>query len=247
MDTMRIGTLELGRVPRVAAVLNDIEVRRDAMEARALADLFELRIDMFDPPDRRHALEVCRDARTKGVPLIATIRSAEEGGVAALADEQRLEIFEAVLPLVDAVDVEFRAAIRHELVSLAHAADKLAIVSLHDFQRTPIDGDLVAILDAAKLRGADVVKIATTVAGTHDLERLLGLLLEHRDKGLIVIGMGPHGAASRVLFPLLGSLVTYGFLHQAAAPGQLSLAELVRELERYVPDFAAERRRAPTA
>jgi 3-dehydroquinate dehydratase-1 len=230
----------------VAAVLNDVELRRDAAEARSFADLFELRIDMFDPPDERHVLEVCREARAKGIPLIATIRSVAEGGVARLGDDQRRELFAAVLPLVDAVDVELSAPICDPVISLAHAAGKPVIVSLHDFQHTPSDDELAGTVDSAKRRGADIVKIAATLANTQDLERLLRLLLARRDERMIVIGMGPGGAATRVLFPLLGSLVTYGFLHRAAAPGQLSLSELVRELERYVPEFAAERRRAGT-
>jgi 3-dehydroquinate dehydratase-1 len=246
MSTIRIGNLELGSVPRIAAVLDDVELRRDAAGARTYADLFELRIDMFQPPDRSHAEEICREARATGVPLIATIRSSDEGGVARLDDGQRRALFQAILPLVDALDIELQAAIRDEVISLAHSAQKPVIVSLHDFQRTPPDNDLLMVIDAAKAHGADIVKIATTIAGTDDLERLLRLLLDHRDQRLIIIGMGPGGAATRVLFPLLGSLVTYGFLHRAAAPGQLALPDLVRELERYVPDFATRRRDTPT-
>ena len=51
--------------------------------------------------------------------------------------------------------------------------------------------------------------------------------------------MGPHGVASRVFFPLFGSLLTYGFVGQAGAPGQLSLADLHAELCRYSPAFVA--------
>jgi 3-dehydroquinate dehydratase-1 len=238
MSTIRIGNLELGSVPRVAAVLDDAELRRDAAEARTYADLFELRIDMFQPPDRTHAEEICREARGAGVPLIATVRSCDEGGVARLDDGQRRVLFQAALPLVDAVDIELHAAIRDEVIGLGHAAGKPVIVSLHDFERTPPDDSLSRTIGTAKGYGADIVKIAATIGGTHDLERLLRLLLDQRDQRLILIGMGPGGAATRVLFPLLGSLVTYGFLHRPAAPGQLSLPDLVRELERYVPDFA---------
>lgn len=239
--SLRIGNLELGKVPRIAAVLDDVELRRDAAEARTYADLFELRIDMFQPPDRPHAEEICREARGAGVPLIATIRSSAEGGVARLDDGQRRTLFQAILPFVDAVDIELNTSIRDEVIALAHAAGKPVLVSLHDFQSTPPDDDLVKTIGEAKGHGADIVKIAATISGTHDLERLLRLLLDHRDQRLIIIGMGPGGAATRVLFPLLGSLVTYGFLNRPAAPGQLALPDLVRELERYVPNFTARR------
>ena len=70
------------------------------------------------------------------------------------------------------------------------------------------------------------------------------MLREHRRQQRIVIAMGAHGVASRVFFPLLGSLITYGYLHQAVAPGQLSLADLTAELRRYSPEYAGDRRRA---
>ena len=235
---IRIGTVELGRIPRLVAVLAGGPPDAGA----GLADVVELRIDMLARHDEGSVAESCRAARSAGLPLIATIRSADEGGAARLDDERRGALFAAVLPHVDAVDVELHAVIRDRIVDLAHDAGKPAIVSFHDFERTPIDDDLVAILEAAKLRGADVVKIATQVGGAGDLDRLLALLLEHREKNIVVIGMGPHGAASRVFFPLFGSLLSYGFVGRASAPGQPALAELARELERYSPDFAAARR-----
>jgi 3-dehydroquinate dehydratase I len=84
-----------------------------------------------------------------------------------------------------------------------------------------------------------VVKIAAHAAGPADTDRLIGFLRARRERGLIVIAMGPHGVASRVFCPLLGSLITYGFVGEAMAPGQLSLSDLHAELRRYSPEFAA--------
>lgn len=234
-----LGTLELGPLPRIAAPLTDADVHAHADIVRRYADLAELRIDQFARHDPIYAAEVCRTARSLGLPLIATVRSFDEGGAVALDDAQRLALFEAVVPFVAAVDIELRATVCEAVIDLAHDSRKLVIVSHHDFAATPSDADLAALFDAAVLAEADVVKIVTHAASNADTDRLLGFLRARRERGLIAIAMGPHGVASRVFFPLLGSLITYGFVAVAMAPGQLPLAELAAELRRYSPEFAA--------
>lgn len=235
----KLGTLELGPIPRIAAPLLDTEVRSHRDTVRRYADIAELRIDRFSRHDPAYAAEVCRAARALGLPLIATVRAAGEGGATTLSEALRLALFEAVCPLVDAVDIELRTSICAPVVDLAERHHKLAIVSHHDFTATPSDGDLAALFDAAALADADVVKIAARADSAADTDRLLGFLRARRERGLVVIAMGPHGAASRVFFPLLGSLITYGYVAEAGAPGQLPLAELHAELCRYSPAFAA--------
>lgn len=234
---VKLGRIELGTIPRIAVPLSDVEVRQQAARAKELADIFELRIDQFQRHDPEYVVAVCREAMAQNVPLIATVRSADEGGKTRLSDAQRLAIFKAVTPLVNAVDIEFHTPIRDEVIIQAHVQRRLAIVSHHDFKKTPLDRDLGAIIDIAKRHSADIVKLAVTPLTPLDAERIVSLLVTHKAKQLIVIAMGEYGIMSRVFFPLAGSLLTYGFLEQANAPGQLSAEELARELRRYSPDF----------
>ena len=53
---------------------------------------------------------------------------------------------------------------------------------------------------------------------------------------MIVIGMGDRAVATRVLFPALGSLLTYAHAGDATAPGQIPLAEMTALLARLFPD-----------
>lgn len=235
---LRVGTLELGSVPRIAAALTDADVHAHADAVRRFADIAELRIDQFARRDPAHVVEMCRAAGALGLPIIATVRAANEGGGTALDDAQRLALFEAVAPLVAALDIELRAPICDRVVALAQQHGRLAIVSHHDFAATPADADLAALFDAAALADADVIKIAAHAASPADTDRLIGFLRARRERGLIVIAMGPHGVASRVFFPLLGSLITYASAGDAMAPGQLSLTDLHAELRRYSPEFA---------
>ena len=71
----------------------------------------------------------------------------------------------------------------------------------------------------------DIIKIAAHCASRADLRLLAQVLLDHPEKKMIVLGMGPVGAPSRFLFPALGSLLTYTFLGEPTAPGQFSLEQ----------------------
>ena len=120
------------------------------------------------------------------------------------------------------------------------------IVSHHDFARTPEPRELDAIVGRAHSLGADIVKIATMVSDLEDHDRLVDLLRRHRGEALAVIGMGPFGTSLRAYLPCVGSRLTYGYMDQAAAPGQLSAAELVDRLTRDCPPYREARGHTPT-
>ena len=240
---LRIGEVELGSIPRIAAVFSDAEIRAGADAARRHADLIELRIDRFTRLDATSVLDVCREARSSAMPVIATVRASYEGGEASLDEAARLALYEAVIPTVDAVDIELESEIREPVLSAARARRKPVIVSHHDFERTPSDGEIHGRIERGAATGADVVKVATMAREPADVDRLLGILRAHRARNLILIAMGAEGVASRVFFPLFGSLLTYACVEGAVAPGQLALADLDRELRLYSPALARERSR----
>jgi 3-dehydroquinate dehydratase I len=234
---IRIGSVELGALPRVAVALSDRDVRDDAKRVAPLIDVFELRIDRFTRHEPEYVAQVTSVARGSGVPLLATVRSANEGGEAELSEAERLRLLQVVAPWVDALDIELSAPICGDVVALARQHSKPIIVSRHDFESTPAKDVLLNAVAAGQELGADIIKLATTVTAPADLATLLDVLRTSPGQ-LIVIGMGVDGLASRVFFPLLGSLLTWGFLNTVGAPGQLPIAQLVEELCRYAPAFA---------
>ena len=226
-------------VPCVAAPFDD-RVTDEELGAAVTAglDVAELRIDLFADatPDR----VVATARRFAHVPTVATIRSAAEGGNWSGDDAERLALFRAVAPFVDALDVEASStAIADAVVAAAHAADALAIVSFHDFDALPPVAELAERAGHAKQLGADLVKLAVRVTAPDELRELAAFTLDHRDLGLIVIGMGPEGVATRLFFPFLGSRLTFATAGRATAPGQPDLAETVRTLVRCSPAYAA--------
>lgn len=228
-----IGELALGGRARVAVPFRDdatqAEVR--ALVARGL-DVAELRVDLFASRDPAHVLGAL--PAFAGVPTLATIRSATEGGGWTAPEDERRALYRTLLPHVDAIDVELASPIAADAIPAARAAGKLAIASFHDFERTPDLPSLAARIEAGRRLGADVVKIAAQVRDPADLRTLARLLVtqDESSPALIVIGMGDAGVVSRVLFPALGSLLTYAAAGTQTAPGQLGLDEAVALLRR---------------
>lgn len=213
--------LEAGR-PAVAVSFTDADSAADIAEARAAGvAIAELRIDLF--ADASITNVVATAQRLSGLPRLATIRMSEEGGAWTGGEAARQALFEAVLPHVDAIDIELQAS--DTLAALAPkvaAAGKALVVSHHDFAATPSRETLADIARRAVAAGADIVKVAATIVEEDDLNTLAGLLTSRPAPNLVVIGMGERGLVTRMLFPALGSLFTFaGKGERASAPGQL--------------------------
>jgi 3-dehydroquinate dehydratase-1 len=230
------GDLAAGHVPRVVGT---ISTSLDPAPAEVPSDLIELRIDLIGNDDTW--LARAAKLRSAGIPVIGTIRMSSEGGKWVGNDEQRLWAYRDALPHVSAIDVELRADIARGLAQEAKGLGKVAIVSFHDFQKTPRASELEWTVRQAE-RFASIVKITTMVNTAEDLTALESLLKRPWDVPICVMGMGPMGSQTRVDFPQKGSCLTYGWLDSANAPGQLSAAELVKELTARIPAYAAGRR-----
>ncbi|MFI5907424.1 type I 3-dehydroquinate dehydratase [Dactylosporangium sp. NPDC051541] len=240
MATQTLRARLSGGAPLVAVSFGDEDAAGHAARARDLGvDLAELRIDWHRSVEPADVLAAIAPFRAAGLPTLATIRSKAEGGYWPGDDAARLRLFEAVVPAVDAVDVELSSdAVLPGVVAAARAADVPVIVSFHDFDETPDADVLRAKVASAQAAGADVVKISTMTHGSEDLRVLAGLLLQY--PRMIVIGMGAEGAGSRVLFPLLGSRVTYSAIGGRPAPGQLPFEETKRLLTLFSPEYGAQ-------
>lgn len=250
MSTARIraaiGRVQLGLVPRVVLCLTDSNGGR--LPKGCTPDLIEARIDLFRKQTPEHVENVLREIRRAGHPIIATIRTAAEGGRWRASDRAREQLFHVAIPLVDAVDVELRKRrVAKRIIKAAHAGGRVTIVSTHDFHGTPSAAILARRIRDAVGLGADIVKLATLARDRWDVARLLQVLLSHPRVPLVALAMGPEGRLSRVFFPAAGSLLTYAFAEgkSVVAPGQLPLRALQAELARYYPRSARASRRPP--
>jgi 3-dehydroquinate dehydratase-1 len=238
--TLRIGNVTLRRhEPRVIAPITErTPAAVLARAARQGLDLAEARVDLFRDTRAERVVPVLERAR-KLVPLLVTVRSASEGGAWRGSEAERLELYRALLPHADAVDIELAAPGRAALVKLAARARKPVVLSQHDFRRTPPDAALDRVVTRGFAAGADIVKIAAHLRDDADCARLTALFARHPGRPLVVIGMGDHGRKTRVLYPALGSLFTFAALGRGTAPGQLDWSAMRRELALFFPDYAA--------
>jgi 3-dehydroquinate dehydratase-1 len=230
MNTVHIGHVELGRVPRVVGTIT----MRASLPASGQAPKYdcaivEVRLDLIGS-DTPHWLAQCRAIEASGHPVLLTLRLANEGGKWMGPDQNRLPYITSAQEGVSCVDVEFLSGICGAVCEKAAQLGKPVIVSYHNFQRTPPLPELEDILGKMRELPAAIPKLTTMVTQEADIETLKVLLAKHRNKPLCVIGMGAKATETRVLFPTLGSCLTYGYIDSPSAPGQFSATELTRRL-----------------
>ncbi len=226
-----IGSCMLGPTPRVAlAIRDDMSTEAIYHALSAGVDLLEMRIDQFTDRTAEHVLNEVK--RFPGIPRIGTIRMKREGGAWQGTEEERLDLYTAILPEVEAVDIELSATgINRQVISRALRLGRTVIGSFHDFQKTPPSETFSPLIQTAEELGVTIIKFATYCSCAKDVRLLAQVLLNHPDKNMVVLGMGIHGRISRFLLPALGSLITYTFLGTPSAPGQATLEETLHLLK----------------
>ncbi|MGZ6971344.1 MAG: type I 3-dehydroquinate dehydratase, partial [Thermoanaerobaculia bacterium] len=204
------------------APASNAEAFEAAKEASCLPQgaAVELRLDAMSEEPEFRALRACLEGRT----LIATVRSASEGGAfrGQTGEAQRL-LSKALDAGFELVDVEFRRDGGNEAARI-HPSKK--ILSLHDPEGIP--ADMSALVPRMLATPARFVKVVATANDSGDARRLLELQAAHRDGRFAAFGMGEAGIATRALAPYLGAALAFGALlpGRATAPGQLLARDL---------------------
>jgi 3-dehydroquinate dehydratase-1 len=205
------------RKPAIVAViagLDDLQVWR---EYSGVADLFELRLDQLltAKPD------LAPTEFSPGGPFLITARDSAEGGAPELAFKDRIRALRVWFHLAAWIDVEARNVSAYaELLATAQVAGKQIVISYHNFERTPAITELEEILRDIRFEGPFVFKAATRVTTWQDLANLTDFLLQHPERDLALMGMGPLGKLSRLLLPAFGSRLVYASCAKTVVPGQ---------------------------
>ncbi len=211
---------------RIVAVLGK-DAEKD-VKATSEADMIELRLDLLAGDDPLQTIKAIRKATAK--PIIATARLKTEGGMFQGSEIERIDLLIRAANYADYVDLELLADQRDDAIA---RIKKPVILSYHDFQGMPAELELAGIYQEMKKTKAAIAKIAVTPQSLQDNLRILQFLLDAEldaglaaDMPLCIIAMGGLGRHLRAVAPLYGSALTYGFVTQSTAPGQMSLAEL---------------------
>ncbi|MGA9139001.1 MAG: type I 3-dehydroquinate dehydratase [Methanocella sp.] len=210
--------------PRVVA---SVTSRDDAREAASLgADLIEIRIDLAGEDPETLVQGIYRDV---DCPLIITIRPESEGGKYAGSDRDRIRLFKKLAPCAEYIDVELRAMRVDELVATVQGTEAMPIVSYHDFEGTPPNAEMLSIIDRCIEKGA-IAKLAVTPHDMSDVLRLFEVTLVSK-RPVCTISMGSLGMHSRIMAPVYGSLLTYGYVRRPVAPGQIRVDRILEGLK----------------
>jgi len=224
--------------PNVQAALQNLDILSVG------ADAVELRVDLlkepsgFDKPTNGIPFSVdyvgsqVSELRNRTeLPIVFTVRSAGEGGLfPSQAEEEAHELLRKAIQWgCEYVDVEarFPQAIRQDL-GKRKGFSKI-ISSYHDLSGRMRWGsvDVSRIYHAGREYG-DIVKIigfANSLAENYELEYFRSSMTSSYDTPLLAINAGTMGQLSRVLNKFF-TPTTHPLLPMAAAPGQLSAAEI---------------------
>ena len=196
-------------------------------------DIAEIRLDLAEQCDYESARQLMTGYQS--LPLILTIRTAEEGGQWRGDDKTRCELFCQLLPLAAAADVELNSPILSQVVAAAKKTGRAVIVSRHNFFAAESLDNLNTAAQNAFDNGADVFKTACLVQNEDELKVLHDFLQQWREHRVVVIGMGESETArrARLSLPRDGSRIAFAAAAEKSAPGQLSLKETVAAINGY--------------
>ena len=211
----------------VPVMANDLS---NAAAAGAAGDVVELRLDalsILDAPNVQNVLCAARAAIGQGVPLLATIRTKKEGGLADLTDAAYGELGTAICHsgLADLLDVEASAApaVIAAIQQQARESGVKTVFSSHNFAETPPTETMVNTLTDMVRRGADIAKLAVMPHTPADTARLLEAteqMSRESDCPLITMSMGQQGMVSRICGAAFGSCAGFATAGVSSAPGQ---------------------------
>lgn len=232
-------------VPITAKTKEQALAQAQVIANTADADLAEFRIDLLSfASDTKQVIALGHELKKilGNKPMIATIRTKNEGGQLEISDADYGKTYQAYLknPFMDWLDVEmFRdQKVVSEIVQKAHQKKVLVVMSNHDFQKTPNQDEIEKRLLKQDQMGADVLKIAVMPKSKQDVFTLMNATLkvsQKTTKPLLTMSMGQLGTISRVATANMGGSYSFGMIGQASAPGQIDVTKLKQILQTVQP------------
>lgn len=233
MKSVTAGSLTIGHgmpkifVPVMAKTREEVlaAVKKAAASA---ADALEFRADACDCLTDAEAL-VSLISEIRGIigvmPLLLTIRTRREGGLADLTDEAYRQLLLALIERGGFELLDAEEARCGDAVPAAAKEKGIAVVmSYHDFQATPSAEIITERLCRMEARGAAIAKIAVMPLAQADVAAILESAAESRRRLNIphlIIGMGGIGLVTRLAGEALGFCLTFASCGEASAPGQI--------------------------
>jgi len=111
MNPLTIGSVTLGEIPRVVAIVDEfLDSHHIAGLEKTGADLLEIRCDLLGSDIPSLCVFIDKIKKTTNFPCIGTVRETDENRA------KRMDIFKAVIPFVDAIDIEIDSSIARQVL-----------------------------------------------------------------------------------------------------------------------------------
>ncbi len=201
-----------------------------ALAKKKGATAIELRLDFIKPQNAEELRQLIHSTK---LPCIATCRPKREGGAFAGTEASRVELLKGAISAgAKTIDIELSTSprLREGLLKFACAHGAKAIVSFHDFQKTPPLETLVAVLAREVNARANICKIIPFSKSEKDNWAVMQLaqVAKARKIPFLIFAMGEKGKPTRISSILLGAWGGFATLGKGkeTASGQLSISEL---------------------
>ncbi len=197
------------------------EMTAKIKQAEEFADVIEVRFDCLRS-DQISNLKSQISNLKSDVLLLATHRSAEQGGKSAASIQKRKEFWRSINGKYWGADLEC------DVFDIFNGSPN-RIISQHDLVGVPADLD--AIYERMSSTGAEITKLAVTPNDITDCLSIWKLLERANDvhKQFIPIAMGDAGKWTRILGLAHGAFMTYASLEAGdeTAPGQVTAKDMI--------------------
>lgn len=195
-----------------------------AVAAEAGADLIELRLDLVGG-DPVKGIQECK--KRSGLPVIATLRSAEEGGKYYGNVDEWFRVIRPLIPFVDYIDVEQRFSSHAD----AFRAQDVTIIASCHMTGMPSLFELFGLERELQVYG-DIPKIVVTPRHHEDIIEMISFTYAAK-KPVCTGVMGTGFRYARLILPLFGSEFAYCHVGTPTAEGQYSVAEVKAAMEMF--------------
>ncbi|MCK4999582.1 MAG: shikimate dehydrogenase [Anaerohalosphaera sp.] len=196
------------------------------------ADMLELRLDHLCDLTVERAVNMIAAARSLSLPIIATCRDSNEGGVNDYPADLRLAVLlESIVAGVDFVDCEFdnfAGETKEQIKKVLRVNPGCRLIlSAHNFKGT--FPDINQLYDNIHSSCPDAIpKLVYTAKHINDCFPAIDLLRNRRSDA-IVLCMGNAGMMMRLLSGKFGGFLSFASLdpENATAPGQITIDDMI--------------------
>ena len=237
---VKIRNLEIGQGrPKICALVigdTEEEILELAEKSNNVGcDMIEFRADHYRDVTNIDAVRdlLARIRQVARKPMIFTFRRFEEGGKIQIPLKYYTELLRMVADgcFAEIVDVEMSVVESDGgLIPMLKDLGVHIILSLHNFNSTPIESEILKNFLQMEKMGADIIKVAYMPNSKKDVLSLINAAEEmtsnYSSCPVVAISMGHLGMITRILGEFIESAISFASITRASAPGQVNIENL---------------------